>query len=149
VKDSTQPEGSLVGVPKDSVPQVPWPHERPKASPGEIDIIAKYFKGSNVPSKLHIYPLTYWRPIQDPSKPATRVELNKRVDIKRVFEALIDADALALKQDKKLWATDFKSLGCGSALQGLQQEESEWSTPGFPCTLRQTEIPRCTCNHNQ
>ena len=135
VKDSAQPEGSPVDIPKDGVPQVPWTHEGPKASPGEIYIIINYVKVHKVPSKLHVYSLTYWRPSQDPSKPATRVVLNKRVEIKQVFETLVDADILALKQDKTLWTIDFKSLWCGSALQGLQQKESEWSTPGFPCTL--------------
>ncbi|KAF7573426.1 eukaryotic translation initiation factor 2C 2 [Pyrenophora tritici-repentis] len=47
----------------------------------------------------------------------------------------MEADALALRSDKKSWATDYKSIWCGSGLQGPQQEESEWDTPEFPCTL--------------
>ncbi|KAL1798145.1 hypothetical protein ACET3X_002182 [Alternaria dauci] len=134
-EETLQAQGILDGIPKDGLPNVKTELVGPPTSRGELNVITNYVQVRKVPAQLYTYALTFWRPSLDALKPEARVELHKRLELKLVFSAMQEADALGLKKNQKAWATDYRSLWCESAMQGPNQEDTEWDTPGFDCQL--------------
>ncbi|KAI4650583.1 hypothetical protein J4E93_002940 [Alternaria ventricosa] len=134
-KDETKAENVQGDIPKDGLANVATQHKGSEPSKGEFKVITNYVQVRKVPSQLLTYALTFYRPSRDPQRPNARVELNKRQEIGRVFDAMIEKDVLELDRNRKTWATDYKSLWCDTALQGPHGDQEEWDTAKFDCKL--------------
>ncbi|KAF2818675.1 hypothetical protein CC86DRAFT_413794 [Ophiobolus disseminans] len=116
VKDTTRPAPHLV-LPKNGVPTV------------------KTTLVDDPAQKVEVYSLTFWRPSLNPKTPNALVELNKKSEIKLIFDALQSVNALGLNAENLSWATDYKDLWCSAALKGPTDEMSEWDTTKVSCRL--------------
>jgi hypothetical protein len=98
-------------------------HVSPATSTGSssktgMAVLSNYVKVNNIPSNLYVYSLAFSRPGKDSS----RIEYNKRREIKDAFDALIKADALGLVGKDLRWVTDYKSLWCTQPIDGHSDE---------------------------
>jgi eukaryotic translation initiation factor 2C len=133
VQDQTVADNPLA-VPRNGVPDVATTLVGPEAKENELSIIANYVKVQEVPAKLHVYSLTFSRPSLDPQKPTARIELNRRREIKIIFDALMDVDAFGLNGNTQSWATDYKDLWCAKPLDS-PYEDKQWDTEICTCKL--------------
>ncbi|CAN9187777.1 unnamed protein product [Alternaria alternata] len=134
-EDTLQAQETLNGIPEEGLPDVATELVGSSASRGKLNVISNYVRVLKIPPQLHTYTLTFWRLSLDPLKPGVRVELKKRLELERAFNAMDAANMLNFNESKKAWATDFRSLWCDSAMEEPGQEDTEWDTSEFDCKL--------------
>jgi hypothetical protein len=98
-------------IPKDDTPSVKTTFVGVSADKGGLNVTTNYVKVLQVPDKLHVDSLTFWRKkrkssISFRSRPADEA---KRLEM--ATKEINDADSLKLTVGKNVWATDCKVLG--------------------------------------
>ena len=119
-RNKAQP-GPYPDVPRNGVCQMDTEHVGRQPGPKDPMVISNYVQVTQVPSELSVYSVSFWRPNADPEK--SPLVYNKRREIRRAFETLIDEDILQLKANKLAWATDFKDLWTHQPLFDHDQED--------------------------
>jgi hypothetical protein len=122
-------------IPKDDTPSVKTTFVGVSADKGGLNVTTNYVKVLQVPDKLHVDSLTFWRKKRKssisfrsrPADEATRLEM--------ATKEINDADSLKLTVGKNVWATDCKVLWCTTALSAPAQDKATWDTAGTSCRL--------------
>lgn len=96
---------------------------KPNRKKGEITIMSNYVTVKQVPDKLLVYSLTFWRP--HPEDPAKKIVYSKRREIEGAFKAVMAADALKLDANQRPWATNYRDLWCQSCLPSDPSSEGK------------------------
>jgi hypothetical protein len=99
---------------RDGIYKTETEHLGPATSRGQIRIMANYVKVNQVPNKLYVYSLRFWRP--HPKNANTTMEFNKKREIAGAFEAFLKSGHLNISTSSKDWATNFKDLWRSSPL---------------------------------
>jgi len=84
----------------------------------DMMVLSNYVKVTKIPDTLYVYSLRF----SHPSKDDSRVEYNKKREIRDAYNALKKADALDLEADRLQWVTDFKSLWCTAPMRNHRDE---------------------------
>ncbi|KAF2122670.1 hypothetical protein BDV96DRAFT_639243 [Lophiotrema nucula] len=92
----------------------------------DLLIMSNYVEVNDFPDNIYVYNLTYWYP--ESSGPNGRITFNKRLEIRKAFNALNQLDSFHLQSNNVIWATDFKTLYCASAIHDTTTQVSDWDT---------------------
>jgi hypothetical protein len=117
-------------VAKDGVPDIITAPFGPEVGKGDLSVITNYLRVPQIPEKLHVYSLGFWRQSKVGTTP---VQLNKKREIQHVFEEI--KSQLRLDELDRSWATDYKDLWCNIQLTGDAGETQQWNTPEVDCKL--------------